>query len=149
MGSKLYENFSWPKQLEFTKFVILVVLVVWKRRRFGHFRNFPKFQHELTWKTLKKINFWVLQIYLVQMNPGDVLVIGRCILLVLRKVYFFRNFPKCQLLNYRIKPKKKILLSFPKISSSNEPKWRGSHWKRKVLILEKVWFFRKFPKCHL
>ena len=42
----------------------------------------------------KKINFWVFQLYLVQMNPRDVLVIGEWTLLELGNVRCFRNFSK-------------------------------------------------------
>ena len=59
------------------------------------FSNFLRVGNETTEKT-KKINFWVLSLYLVQINQGDVLVIAKLALLEVGNFRIFRNFSKCR-----------------------------------------------------
>ena len=122
-----------------------MVLVVWKQTHFGHFFNFfSKFQLKWIWKNPKTINFGVLQIYLVQMNPGDVLLIGRWILLALRKVYFFWKLSQVSVMQLQSKTQNinfwVLQIYLVQINPGDVlvlGKWI-------LLVLEKVWFFRNF-----
>ena len=91
----------------------------------------------------QNINFWVLQIYLVQINPGDVLVLGKWILLVLEKVWFFRNF-HVSVIKLPGKKSKNQFSSFPNISSSNEPRGCANHWEINSFGIGKSQIFSKF-----
>ena len=106
------QNFNfWVFQLYLVQMNPGDVLVIgeWTLLELGNvtfFRIFSKCQKWILRKKTNKINFWVFQLYLVQMNPGDVLVIGEWTLLELGNVKFFRIFSKCQKWNLRKIPEK-------------------------------------------
>ena len=130
----------------------VLVIGEWTLLELGNvrfFRNFSKCQKWNYREKPEKINFWVFQLYLVQMSPGDVLVIEEWTLLKLGNVRFFRNFSKCQKWNLRKKPKKNQFLSSPTICSSNEPRGRASYWEMNTSGIgqfQMFWNFSIFRK---
>ena len=137
------QNFNfWVFQLYLVQFNTGDVLIIgeWTLLELGIVRLFRNFSNCRKWK---EFNFWVFQKYLVQMNPGDVLVIGKWILLVLGKVWFFETFLSVSYKNTR-KTQKNQFLSFPIISSSNEPRGRASHWGMNTSGIGQCQVFSKF-----
>ena len=120
-----------------------ILLVLGKVRCCAKFNVSTRINPELT----KKITFWVFQMYLVLMNPGCVLVIGKWILWYWEKS-IFRNFPS---LNYKITGEKSDKINFRVFQIYLAQMNPGdvlfiAEWTH--LELGKV-YFRKFPNCHL
>ena len=117
----------------------------------GHCQIFSIFflsvRNEIHGKNPKKINFWVFQLYLVQMNPGDVLVIGEWTLLELGNVTFFRIFSKCQKWIYGKKTQKIYFWVFQLYLAQINPGNVLVIGEWTLLELGNVKFFRIFSKC--
>ena len=107
------------------------------------FSNFFEVSEMKFTENTRKNNFWVLPIYLFQMKPGDVLVIGEWTFLELGNVRFFWNFSKCPKWNYREKPEKINFWVFQLHLVQMSPGDVLVIEERTLLELDNVRFFQK------